>query len=530
MLHHLRVKNLGVLEDAAIEPSPGFTAITGETGTGKTMLLGALRLLAGGKASSASVGPFADSAQVDGLFDTDGAEAGVSRVLPKEGRSRGYIDGAVVSTATLETRIGDFVEIVGQHDQMRIKRPAAVLDLIDDALPKAAGSIRSGYAVAWERYRGLKSEQESLGGDRMLLERELDLLRHQIGEIDQADLKPGDETELDVLANRLRNAGLIGEQIGTAVAGLEEMADLSGQVVAGLRKVTEIDPTLSGHLTSAETLDVSASDLLWSLRSEAESAFDDPKALAEIEIRLNELGDLKRKYGRTVDEILSYASESRASVEDMTEKLRRSEVIDSELAETEQELAALATSLSSARRQRSDSLRDEVASHLSDLGLGGADIEFDFEQREPGPSGSDRVRLMFRSDPNLDSGPVEDIASGGELSRLVLALRLVTTSEATTTLVFDEVDAGVGGAAALALGRKLAELGERFQVLCVTHLPQIAAHADTQYAVDREGASASVRRISGDERLGEISRMLAGLPDSSLGKEAAAELLMVAQS
>jgi DNA repair protein RecN (Recombination protein N) len=530
VLHHLRVKNLGVLEDAVIEPAPGFTVISGETGTGKTMLLGALRLLAGGKASSASVGPFADTAQIDGLFNSDGSEAGVSRVLPKEGRSRGYIDGAVVSTATLEARIGDLVEIVGQHDRMRLRRPAAVLGLIDDALDEVGRSTRSDYVTAWERYRALKAEQESLGGDRMLLERELDLLRHQVSEIDRADLKPGDESELDVLANRLRNAGLIGEQLGSAVAALEKMAESSGQVVAGLRKVAEIDPTLAEQLTSAEALAVSAADLLWSLRSEAETALDDPEALAEIETRLNELGDLKRKYGRTVDEILVFAAESRLAADEMTEKLRRSEVIDSELSGAEQEVGDLAKSLRSARQQRCEALRVEVSSHLSDLGLASASIEFGFEEREPGPTGTDRVRLMFRSDPNLDAGPVEDIASGGELSRLVLALRLVTTSEETTTLVFDEVDAGVGGAAALALGRKLAQLSKRFQVLCVTHLPQIAAHADIQYAVEREGAAASVQKISGDQRLEEISRMLAGLPDSSLGKEAAAELLTVAQS
>ena len=528
MLQHLRVKNLGVLEDAYIEPSEGFTVISGETGAGKTMLLGALRLLGGEKAVASAVGPFAELSQADGLFESGGEEIGVSRMIPRDGKSRGYLEGSVVSAKVLAERVGSFVEIVGQHDRFHLRKPSALLSLIDGCLDQEGSEIREQYTGMWRAMRKLLVERDELGGDRMALERELDLAEYQVSEIERAGLSAGDDDRMESMAIRLRNAGLIEDQLVAAVNTMEGIVDETGEVVAGVRKVGELDPALAKQLETAEGLAQSAADLLWTLRSAAEATTNDPGRLAEIEEQLTDVGELKRKYGRTVDEILDYGATATTKATTLKTRLARADSIDSEIATTEAELAKSASLLTDTRRKQAKSIIGEARGHLEDLGLGSAAIQIEFEGAEPGSTGADRVSLAFASDERLAAGSFQDVASGGELSRLVLALRLATASDQATTLVFDEVDAGVGGVTALALGKKLAQLGETTQVLCVTHLPQIAAHAEAQYAVERSGPSASVRRVDGEDRLEELSRMLAGLPESRLGRETAAELLAAA--
>lgn len=525
MLRHLRVRNLGVLEDAEIDPGTHFTVITGETGAGKTLLLGALRLLTGDKPRPDAVGPFAPETQADGLFDDDSGELGVSRVVPRDGRSRAYLEGSLVSSRVLADRVGTLVEIVGQHDQLRLRRPAAVLELVDKVLDEEGTQAKSGYETRWKEYREALDVQRSLGGDLMALEREMDLVAHQAREIEGAGLQAGDDEAAEVLASRLRNAEAIQTHLAFALDKAELMAELSGDVVSSLRKIADMDPGLTASAAGWESVADQVAEMLRAVRDSAEEAREDPAMLAEVEHRLTALGDLKRKYGKSIAEVIEFGVGARIRTDELEALIERSSVIDSEVAKAHEDLLQAALGLRAARQRAVADIQEVTAGHLRALGMPTASVEFTLEVIEAGPSGADRVELQFASDDRLESGAIQDVASGGELSRLVLALRLATRAEDADTLVFDEVDAGVGGVTALALGRKLADLGQVSQVLCVTHLPQVAAHADCHYVVKRDGDTAEVVKVEGEDRLEELSRMLAGLPESTRGKEAAAELL-----
>ncbi|MGA7281346.1 MAG: AAA family ATPase [Acidimicrobiia bacterium] len=525
MLNHLRGKNLGVLEDAAIAPAEGFTVITGETGAGKTLLLGALRLLAGGRPNTNAVGPKADELTAEGLFVDGGAELGVTRIVPRDGRSRAYLDGAIVSAETLEQRLGGLIEIVGQHDQMRLRQPQADIGFLDGALDPDCLVIREQYARAWIAYREAQDDQKRLGGDTMALERELDLVRYQAREITEAGLSAGDDAEMERLATRLRNAGLIRESLSLALSELETASDSLGLAVSALRKAESAEADLGeAHVMAQTSADVTH-DLIREIRDAAHEPEDAPARLEEIETRLTRLGELKRKYGKTLDEVLEFGAEAGRRADELDDLLSRAAHIDELLRQRHDGVVEAGRELSEARVRAAARVEGETKAHLQTLGLERATLRIEVEPVDPGPTGSDRASLLFASDPGLEPGPIANVASGGELSRLVLALRLATRPKDIDTLVFDEVDAGVGGATALALGEKLAELAKTAQVLCVTHLPQVAARADRHFVIDRVGATATVTRVEGDERLKELSRMLSGLPDSAAGRDTAAELL-----
>lgn len=530
MLGHLRVVNLGVLEDAGIEPSSGFTVITGETGAGKTLLLGGLRLILGGKADPGAVGPFGDHAQADGLFSQGDLEVGATRIVPRDGRSRAHVDGTIVSAATLEDRFGSLVEIIGQHDQLSITRPSHLLELVDAALDDAGRQARSDYGEAWEDLQQALSRRERLGGDQIALARELDLARYQANEILSAGLRPGLDEQLESDVSRLRNIEEIRDHLAGSVRLVESVADQVGEVVAHLRKAAALDASLLELAREAEGVAASVAELSRGTRHSGESLDLDPSQLGELEERLTALGDLKRKYGRTLTEVVAYGETTRNRVDELEGLIGDSDRIDALVDEGRRAVRHRAAELTEVRRASAAAVADRMTAHLGDLALASAHVEILIEETDPGPSGADRVVMSFASDSRLEAGDITSVASGGELSRLVLALRLATRSDDATTLVFDEVDTGIGGKTALAMGAKLSELAETSQVLCVTHLPQVAAHADTHYVVERPGEGpASVRKVEGDDRVAEIARMLAGLPDSAAGRTAAAELLAGAQ-
>jgi DNA repair protein RecN (Recombination protein N) len=526
MLGHLRVANLGVLEDAAIDPSPGFTVITGETGAGKTLLLGGLRLILGGKPDSGAVGPAGEQAQVDGLFLLEEEELGASRVVPRSGRSRAHIEGNLVSAATLGERFGSFVEIVGQHDQLRITRPSHLLEMLDGVLEGVGAEALDGYQGAWTSLQEALRRRSQLGGDQIALARELDLARYQATEIAAASLEPGLDERLEADVSRLRNAEEIREHLAETVRLTETMADTVGELVSRLRKAAGLDPSLGGLATSGDGLAEVVSDLGRESRRAGEELGPDPGKLEELEDTLTAIGDLKRKYGRTLEEVMTFGEEAARRADELEQLVADADRIDDLVDSARAGVRERAADLSKARAAASAGVVARMLGQLTDLGLGSARVEIELEEVEPGPSGADRVTMRFASDSRLDMADVATGASGGELSRLVLALRLATRARETTTLVFDEVDTGIGGKTALAMGSKLAELATTSQVLCVTHLPQVAAHADTHYVVERGPSGvANVRLVDGDERVEEITRMLAGLPDSEAGRTAAAELL-----
>ena len=521
------VTNLGIIEQARVEPSLGMVVVSGETGTGKTLLLGALRLLTGAPARATMIGPHGGEATVEGRFIFDGTELIVSRRIHARG-SRSYLDGRMVPARTLTERIGAPVEIVGQHDPLSFTRPNALRGLLDRRIetPRRISDYRS----AWNQARELEEAGTRLGGDLRTLEREQDLLTYQIREIEGAGFEIGDDEELERLAKRLGNAEQILELLSSARRDLNSARELVGPAVAALRRAYDLDSSLAELSEMVEGLDVTLTDAATTTREAWEDVDTDPGALASVNERFGLLGDLRRKYGAGIEEINAYREGALTRCAEVTGLLDRAATLDTDRSIAARELQETGGRLRDARRNACSLIVDETITHLRELGFSDPVVRIEVGESTPRASGADTVEMLFSSDSRLEPGPVGRVASGGELSRLVLSLRLASGASGARLVAFDEIDSGVGGTTALAMGAKLARLAEDRQVLCVSHLPQIAAYADTHIFVERNGPNAAVRTLDEDERLRELSRMLSGLPDSQRGYRHARELRAVARA
>jgi DNA repair protein RecN (Recombination protein N) len=529
MIDELIVRNLGLIEEAHVLPGPKLTVITGETGTGKTLLLGALRLLLGETSKPDLVGPFGDEATVDGRFITStGTEIAASRRMPRTGRSRAYLDGTVASAAALDEATSGMVEIIGQHDQLSLMRPSEARRLLDAVLDGDGLSAKAEYRTLWEKLAGLRERQEQLGGDRRSLERERDLADHQATEIATSGFAIGDDTELERQLARLRNAAELTEFLATAQRAVEQTRETFDEAVTSARRAARLDDGLDGLTDALAAIEQSLGDVAIEVGDEIDALEDDPAALEEAEARFAALSDLKRKYGSTLDEILEFGREMSEQARALSELLDSADRIAGDIEATTRKLEDAAGQLTAARLRAGQAVTRAAVQHLGDLGFRDPVLDVLIEPTELRPSGRDRVTLQFASDRRLTPGDLARVASGGELSRLVLALRLAGGPGDVEALVFDEIDSGIGGTTAVEVGRKLAALSNRHQVLCVTHLPQVAAFADVHYVVTRTEHAATVQRVDGDERVAELSRMLAGTADSEHTKRAAADLLDMA--
>ncbi|MCP3977536.1 MAG: AAA family ATPase [bacterium] len=531
MLEELHVANLGLLEDARIEPGAGLVVVTGETGAGKTMLLGALQLLGGDAARRDRVGPAGDELLVEGRFVVADGERVAARRVTREGRSKAYEDGSMVTATRLGEAFGPLMEIVAQHDALTLARPAGVLDLIDGALGNRGREHLSEYGRAWSELARLRSEQAELSGDRRSLERDLMAVRQQAEEIVAAGLSAGEEIELATKVGRLRNAEGLTEGLNASHGALVDdggAIDRVGDVIAELRRLVALDPSLDGLHSQA----VAASDTLSELSAElagiATGLDHDPDSLEIVEERIRAINALRRKYGDTVADVVAFGAAAESRAADIQRRITSSETLDEDIAKAGAIVDEAAGRLRKSRRTLAKKLAAAARVHLMDLGMSDPLVQLEVEVTDVGPRGGDRALLSFASDRSLAAGPVTRIASGGELSRLVLSLRLAAGAANVPIVAFDEIDAGVGGSTALAMGEKLARLAQGRQVLCVSHLPQIAAFADTHIVVEREGSSAVAAKVSGPDRSREIARMLSGLGDTSTGIEHAEELLRVA--
>jgi DNA repair protein RecN (Recombination protein N) len=529
MLDELSVHNLGLITEAHLELGPGFVVITGETGAGKTLLLGALRLMRGETARGDLIGPAAEETRVEGRVLVDDAELVLTRKVTP-GRSRAYLDGAMVPAKALTEKMNGVIEIVSQHDQLSLTERVAVRGLIDAALDAAGTRALISYQDRWQALVSLRHEQELLGGDRRALERELEVVRFQRDEIAAAAFERGNDATLETTANRLRNAEGLAERLEAAANALDESgaADSVDRAVKELRQAEMTDATLGDIVAQAEEVAGLLGDLRAEIAGVAQSLEHDPKALQDVELRLAALAELKRKYGDSLDEVLEFGVHAGERADELEALMDHAEGLGASVSEAEAAVDEAGAALRRARMKAAERLAAAAIGHLTDLGLDAPVVRFDLEPAEPGPHGADAPTLEFASHDSLEPGPVSRIASGGELSRLVLAIRLAAGAEDVAIAAFDEIDSGVGGGTALAVGEKLGMLARTRQVLGVTHLPQVAAFADRHFVVDREGATATVRLVSGDERVEELSRMLAGLPESEKGRDHAAELLALA--
>jgi len=526
MLDELEVHNLGIIDHAHVEPGAGLTVVTGETGTGKTLLLGALRLIIGETARGDMIGPHGDESRVEGRFVFDDGEVAVARRIGK-GRSRAYLDGSMAAAKVVEARLTGRVEIVGQHDHIALTTSAELRGLLDR---KVAPALVEDYERAWADLRLVRERVAALGGDRRALERELDLVSYQVDEIENAAFNPGDDVVLDTAVSRLRHSEELEERLGAVRDRIDDVDGTLGVVISELRRAAELDPSLHELVETAEAVAAQMTELVSGGRVAHERLESDPHTLAELEERSAVLADLRRKYGASLDEVLSFAERSAKRRDELIGLLSGAEALEEAQRVAMVRVGEAGDGLLDARRAAGDEISGEAVAHLRQLGFDAPVVRFRLELAEPGPHGADRAFLEFASDERLVAAPVSKIASGGELSRLVLSLRLAAGAGTAGVVAFDEIDTGIGGATALEMGRKLASLATERQVLCVTHLPQVAAFADVHLLVERSGTSASVRRVDGESRLEELSRMLSGLPESVAGREHADELRRIATS
>ncbi len=526
MLVELCVRNLGVISDVRIPLGDGLVALTGETGAGKTMVVEALALLSGARPDSARVRHGADEATVEGLFAAGDEEHVLRRVVPATGRSRAYVDGELVTAASLGELAASMVELNGQHAQQELLRAGSQRRALD----RFCGVDRSDLLALRDAVRAVDRELEELGGDDAAVRREAELLRHQIEEIDgvapgvDEDAALASEEDLLVGAVEHRAAGERAvELIGSEGAASEQLA-----AAATLLQGREVFAPVATRLSE---LAIELDDVVSELRGIAETVEPDTERLEQIRHRRHQLATLRRKYGDRLVDVIAAADDARArlevleSLDDRREQLlaRRSELIV--------RLEAEGRRIGTVRRTATDRLAARVGDVLAELAMPHAALEVVVEDTEAFPHAGESVEIRLAAAPGSPAGPLQRVASGGELSRVMMALRLVL-SGGPPTMVFDEIDAGVGGEAALAVGRCLAELAADHQVLVVTHLPQVAAHADHQLRVakhvDGTVTVTTVEPVEDDERVVELSRMLSGSPSSATAREHASELLEVA--
>src|ERR671913_166038 len=509
MLAGLRIRALGVIDDARLEVSAGLNVLTGETGAGKTMVVDALARLLGGRAAPGAVRAARPAALVEGRLrtgddlqvaaalatagveDEDG-EVVVARQVLVEGRSRAQLQGRMATVAAIADVVRPLVEVHGQHEFQELLRPAVQRDLLDRFAGDAVLGPRAAFAVGWRRLRAVTRELDDLATRAREREREIDLLRHQLEEIDAAQVRVGESAEL------------------------------------------------------ARALAAEVGDLASSLRAYAEAVLVDPARLEEVNLRMARLHDLERKYGDDEAAVLAFAGQAAERLAELEGGTLRSEALEAEAAGLRRDLAGTGAALTAARQEAAARLGEAIRVELADLAMPSAQVVVAVEQDPDenglevggrclgaGEDGLDRVDFRLAAHPGAPLRPLGRAASGGELSRVMLALRVVLAGvDRTPTLVFDEVDAGVGGRTAAAVGRRLAQLARRHQVLVVTHLPQIAAHADRHFTVEKrssDGAtSTDVQLLDDAGRVGELSRMLAGMEGSGLAQAHAEELLAAA--
>jgi DNA repair protein RecN (Recombination protein N) len=518
VLERLEVKNLAVLEEVALEFGPGLTVLTGETGAGKSVLVDALSLLLGERAEG-MIRQGAEALLVTAWFD--------GRVFSRRvthSRSIPRVDGEVVSLRELAEETSRHLTIHAQHAALTLLGRKAQRELLDALVDPA---LLQAYRETYVHHQTLLAEQERLETAARERERRLDVLSFQIKEIDAAKIVPGEETELKREAEKLRHAESLRERVELASSLLSGEHDSVGQIAQALKELKVAAKHDEGLWNLGRDLEA-ALDSLKAIARELEDYLEsleaDPHRLEAVEARLALLERLQRKYGDSLEEVLAFAESVRRELAELEGADERLAVLAQEIEGSRQELLRRGQALSQARAKAAERLSKEATKEIRALGMPEARFRVDLQPlSEPGPDGLEEVYLLFSANPGMSEAPVEKAASGGELSRVMLALVLLTGVEANT-VIFDEVDAGVGGEAAWQVAERLARLAQTRQVLVVTHLPQIAARAQRHFQVVKEKGRVQVNAIEGEERVRELARMLSG-SYSEAALEHARELL-----
>lgn len=535
MLRFLSIKHLAVIDAVEVEFAAGFNVLTGETGTGKSILVEAVGLLLGGRASGDLVRTGEDSATVEAVFETAGTELLVRRDVTAQGRSRAFIDGQLATAGALKELAARVIELHGQHEHHTLLDPAAHVAVLD-----AYGDLAALSASVAAAFEAMRSSAEELNRVRQAtVERSArqELLAFQLSELDRAGLIPAEDEELRMTRHVLANAERVERLCAESYASLYEsehavLAQL-GSVWRRVGDLASFDASFQPHLEARDGIKSQLEDLALTLRRYASSISASPEQLQRVEERLALLERLKRKYGPTLDDAIARRDTIRAELEDIGSLAEKTQALTQTYERARSAYSAAAQALSAARRGAAVDFARRLEQLLADLAMGGTrfDVRFNSDPlAESGWSalGIDAVEFFVSPNPGEELRPLARIVSGGELSRIMLAIKTLTAatrqgfteaedrppSGAAPGLIFDEVDAGIGGRAADVVGRKLRALASASQVLCITHLPQIAAYADTHFAiekrVERGRTHVSVTRLDEQRRVDELARMMGG--------------------
>ena len=548
MLDELHLRDLGVIEDVTLRLAPGLNVLTGETGAGKTIIVSALELLRGARASAPLVRQGADVAVAEARLhpvpeaagdwtDTADDDLVIAREVAAStgaGRSRARVGGHLAPVSALREVTDGLIEMHGQQDSTRLTTATAQRDLLDRFGGPAAAEALSTYRAAHDAWVRARRDLEELQAAHRERVRELDRLRFELEEIDAVDPGADEEVELDARLRRLEHAEglmLAARRSAELLTGEQGARDTLGVAVAELRGMAGVDDALDELHERLEQVAAEAQDLGLELNSYAQGVAVDPEGLDQLRTRRSAIAQLVRKYGVDTREVIGYADAARARVDELATDDERERKLEAQLSRLGEEVEQAAGALREMRTAAAKRLEAAVGGHLDELAMPGARLEIHLTPTPPGPDGADRVDYLLaanRGEPALELGR---FASGGERSRIALALRLaLADADDTPVLVFDEVDAGIGGRVARAVGAKLAALAQGRQVLCVTHSAQLAAHADAHFLVTKEATPdgrtrSHVTQLDRDARVAELSRMLSGSTDSDVAARHADELL-----
>ena len=552
MIRSVRIRGLGVIDETVLEPSSALTAVTGETGAGKTMVVTGIGLLLGDKADTGLVRHGCDRAVVEAVLDTPDAgrvselggtvedgEVICARHITSR-RSRALLGGAQVTASQLAHIVGDQVTIHGQSEQVRLVDAARQLDVVDRAAGDELAGHLSRHAQLWSEFRAASQRLQRLNEDRAGAEMEREVLTRRVGEVDAVDPKPHEDDDLIAEIAGLQAAQSIRESLNKADVLLNGVETSTGpqpgalalleQAVHELDGTGDADPHAAELAERARQMSYDLTDLAASVAGHAARAEADPQRLEELGGRLAAIQRLLRARTTTLDDLLESTAEDRHRLTELDPGATDLDFLGQQVEQLRFELRRSADHMSAVRRRTAVRLAAEVRPELAALAMPHARLEFRVEPAPMGPRGADSVTIMLAANPGSDLAPLAKAASGGELSRVRLALEVVVAQpQVPQTFVFDEIDSGVGGAVGIEIGRRLRQLARRHQVIVVTHLAQVAAFADTHVVITKasDGAitSSGLREVTGSDREIELSRMMSGMVDSESGLEHAHDLL-----
>ncbi|MFN8139607.1 MAG: DNA repair protein RecN [Fimbriimonadales bacterium] len=547
MLHEISIENVGIFARAQLSLGPGLTAITGETGAGKSLVVNSIELALGGRADTSLVRSGASKAVVEAVFDvsdpsvlgdigTEPEEGSiyVQRELAAEGKSQSRINGKLTPVSILK-KIGEkFADLHGQHENQTIMNAANHLDLLDCWIGESARKLRKEISGVYRLRSTKAAELAALEDNERNRAREIDLISFQVEEIKSVGPQNGEYERLAAEAHKLKNIERLRELLSETFDALYAADDSGLQKISqGAKLMVEaasIAPNLAAAKAAVEQAKYEAENAAAALREAASTIQGDSSSLDSVEQRIAQLQSLRRKYGSTEAEIIEFLATSEARLDQLTNFEESRTALEQEVSLLTEQLTKLSSSLTAIRKQQADKFSTAVLKELSDLAMGGSKLSVRIEPKELCADGGDSIEFLFSANKGESVKALSKIASGGELSRLTLAIKSVMADlDGPHTLIFDEVDAGLGGEAAIVLGRKLAKLAEKYQVIVITHLPQVAAFAPSHCRIQKSETGgrtvAVIEPLDHIQRVDELARMLAGEGVASHAKGTAEELL-----